>query len=122
MDINEFRQHPCYKYAKDIVNGKIVAGKYIIKQCESFLEMVDDENSRLHQKYFIDLKTVKKIDGIIRLTNFATGEFAGQPCYDHIAGFQWYILINIYCVKHRDRPTKRRFEKACVFIARKNAK
>lgn len=122
MDINQFRKHPCYKYATDIVEGNIVSGKYIKKQCESFLEMIDDEDSRLYKTYFLDLKTVKFIDAIVKQTNFATGEFAGQCCYDHIAGFQWYILVNIYCIKLRNNPTKRRFEKACVFIARKNAK
>lgn len=120
--IDDFRKHPCYIYASDVVNKKIVAGKYVIKQCESFLELVDNQESRLYKKYFIDIPTVKKIDSIVKLTNFATGEFAGQPCYDHIGGFQWFILMNIYGIKHRDNPKKRRFEKACVFIARKNAK
>ena len=58
----------------------------------------------------------------MKITNFATGEFAGTSCYNHVAGFQWYILINVYSVFHRDNPKKRRYEKACVFISRKNAK
>ena len=122
MEISDFRKHPCYIYAKDISDGKILSATYVKKQCESFLEMIDNEDSRLYKEYFIDLKTVKFIDTIVGQINFATGEFAGQPCYEHIAGFQWFILINIYAIKLRDNPKKRRFEKACVFIARKNAK
>lgn len=118
----ELREHKCYKYAQDVVNGNIISGEYIIKECKRFLDMIDNKDSRLYKKYFVDMKVVKFIDSIVKLTNFATGEYAGQPCYDHIAGFQWYILINIYCVKHRDNKKKRRFEKACVFISRKNAK
>ena len=121
-EYKSLRRHKSYLYAKDIVEGKIVAGKYVIKECQRFLDMIDDENSRYYQKYFVDMKTVNFIDVVVKLTNFATGEFAGKPCYDYIGGFQWYILINIYCVKLRNNPTKRRFEKACVFIARKNAK
>ena len=122
VDYTELRNHKAYKYAKDVVEGNIVAGKYVKKECKRFLDMIDDEESRLYQKYFVDMKTVNFIDVVVKLTNFATGEFAGKPCYDYIGGFQWYILVNIYCVKHRNNPKKRRFEKACVFIARKNAK
>lgn len=119
---DDLRQHPCYKYAKDIVDKKIVSGKYVQKECQRFLDMIDNKNSRLYKLYFVDMKVVNFIDLVVSLTNFATGEFAGQSCKPYIAGFQWYILINIYAVKLRKNPKKRRFEKACVFIARKNAK
>ena len=119
---DELRMTKAYIYAKDIVDRKILANKYVILECERFIAMIDDPESRLFKEYFIDIKTVRFIDSIVKLTNFATGEFAGQSCYNHIAGFQWYILINIYCVKLRSNPKKRRFEKACVFVARKNAK
>lgn len=122
MNIDDFRQHPAYRYAEDVANHKIAAGKYVIKECKRFLQMINNPESKYYKKYFIDLVTVEKINGIIALTNFATGEFAGQPCGDHIAGFQWYILINIFAIKHRANSKKRRYEKACVFIARKNAK
>lgn len=120
--MDNVRNHKAYKYALDVVNGEEIASKYVKKQCKSFLDMLDNPESRLYKKYFVDIKMFKKIDNIIKLTNFATGEFAGQPCYDHIEGFQWFILMNLYTIKHRDNPKKRRFEKACVFISRKNAK
>lgn len=116
------RKHPAYEYAKDIVDGKILSNVYIKKECQRFLNMIDNPESRLYQKYFVDIKSVNTITQIVRMTNFSTGEFAGQPCIEKIAGFQWYILINIYATKLRDKPLKRRFEKACVFISRKNAK
>ena len=119
---DELRKHKCYQYAKDVVEGNIVTGKYIKLECQRFLDMIDNPNSRLYQTYFVDMKVVKFIDVVASLTNFSTGEFAGKSCYDYIAGFQWYILINIYCVKLRNNPKKRRFEKACVFISRKNAR
>lgn len=119
---DELRKHKCYQYAKDVIEGNIVTGKYIKLECQRFLDMIDNPNSRLYQTYFVDMKVVKFIDVVASLTNFSTGEFAGKSCYDYIAGFQWYILINIYCVKLRSNPKKRRFEKACVFISRKNAK
>lgn len=122
MTIEEFRQHKAYLYAIDVTEGNVVAPKYIKKECKRFLEMVDNPNSKFYQKYFIDLDMVFKIDGIIRLMNFSTGEFAGQPCYEYIQPFQWYILMNIYAIKLRSNPKKRRYEKACIYISRKNAK
>jgi len=119
---DSLRKHPSYKYAKDVVDGNIIAGKYIKKECSRFLSMIDNENSRLYKNYFVDMRVVSFIDTVVSLTNFATGEFAGKCCKPYIAGFQWYILVNIYAVKLRKNQKKRRFEKACVFIARKNAK
>lgn len=116
------RKHKAYIYAKDVVEKRILTNKYIRKECQRFLDMVDNPDSRLYQRYYVDVKTVETISGIVKLTNFATGEFAGKPCYDYIAGFQWYILINIYAVKHRSNTKKRRYEKACCFVSRKNAK
>lgn len=120
MKISAFMK--AYKYAQDVASGQIVAGKYVIKQCKHFLEMIENKDSIYYKKYFVDMNVVKKIDSIVKLSNFATGEYAGKSCYEHIAGFQWFILINLYSVFHRDKPFKRRYEKACVFIARKNSK
>lgn len=122
MTIEEFRQHKGYLYAKDIVDGRIVTSKYLKKEALRFIDMIDNEESRLHKLYFIDLDMVYKIDGIIKLMNFSTGEYAGKECYSYIQPFQWYILFNIYAVKLRSNPNKRRFEKACIFVSRKNAK
>lgn len=121
-EYEELRKHPSYKYAKNVVGGEIVCNKFIFKQCQSFLNMVDNKEHRLYKKYYVDIHTVNVITGIVGMTNFSTGEFAGKPCVEHIADFQWYILINLYATKLRDNPKKRRFEKACVFISRKNAK
>ena len=114
--------YKAYRYAKDVVNGEILAGKYIIKACNHFLDMTENKESKYYEKYFINYDVVKKIDNIVKLNKFSTGEYAGQNCYKHICGFQWFILINLYCIFHRDNTNKRRYEKACVFIARKNAK
>lgn len=122
VDYNWFRKTKAYKYAKDVCDNKIVTNVYVKKQCKQILDMVDDENSRFYKKYFISKSIVKRIDVIVEMMNFATGEFAGQPCKEYIAGFQWLILYMCYGVFYREDPRKRRFEKACIFISRKNAK
>lgn len=117
-----FRKKKAYIYCKDIVEGRIRSNRYVKKQCEQILEMVDDTDSRLYKEYFLSKSIIYRIESIVQLTNFATGEFAGQPCFDYIAGFQWLILFVLYGTFRRDDPRKRRFEKACIFISRKNAR
>lgn len=117
-----FRKKKAYKYCKDIVQGKIKSNIYVKKQCMQILEMIDNPDSRFYKEYFLSKSVVQRIESIIKLMNFATGEFAGKPCFDYIAGFQWLILFVLYGTFRRDDPRKRRFEKACIFISRKNAK
>ena len=53
MNFNEVRSHKAYIYAKDVVERKIIAGKYVIKACERFIEDVEDNNNC---KFFLDTK------------------------------------------------------------------
>lgn len=117
-----FRKKKAYIYCCDIVSGKIKSNVYVKKQCFQILEMVDNPDSRFYKEYFLSKSVITRIESIIKLMNFATGEFAGKPCYDYIAGFQWLILFILYGTFRRDDPRKRRFEKACIFISRKNAR
>ena len=55
--------YKAYRYAKDVVNGEILAGKYIIKACNHFLDMTENKESKYYEKYFINYDVVKKIKG-----------------------------------------------------------
>ena len=48
--------YKAYSYAKDVVNGEILAGKYIIKACNHFLDMTENKESKYYEKYFINLQ------------------------------------------------------------------
>lgn len=110
--------HPSYQYAQSVVNGEVIAGKYIIKECESFLSELENPDS----KYVLDVETIKLIDGLTSLLNMADGLNIGESVKDSLAGFQWYFLINILAWKHKDDLEKRRYEKAVLLIARKSGK
>ena len=111
-------KHPSYKYAVDVVNNKYESGKYIHKECNRFLEELENEDS----PYFLDINMLKKIDGLTGLINMADGHRAGTPVRDSLADFQWYFLVNALCWKHKDNPEKRRYEKSVLLIARKSGK
>lgn len=112
------KNHPAYKYATDVVENKIIAGKYIKKTCKLFIDEYEDENS----DYFLDEKELKKITDLTKLINMASGLKAGQSTYDALAGFQWFFIVNALCWKHKDNPQKRRYEKSVLLIARKSGK
>lgn len=121
-DYEWFRNTKAYKYCKDVSEDKIRTNIYVKKQCNQILEMIDNPNSRFFKEYYLSETMIKRVIFIVRRMNFATGEFAGQPCLNYIAGFQWVILFMCYGVFRRDNPLKRRFEKAAMLISRKNAK
>lgn len=111
-------EHAAYQYAVQVTERQIVAGKYVIKATERFLDEYNNPDSR----YFIDEADLKKITGLTKLINMATGLKAGTPTHDAIAPFQWFFLVNALCWKHKDNPTKRRYEKSVLLIARKSGK
>ena len=119
MNFNEVRKHKAYIYAKDVVERKIIAGKYVIKACEKFIEDVEDNNNC---KFFLDTKDLVKITNLTKLINMATGLKVGTSAHDALAGFQWFFLVNALCWKHKDNPIKRRYEKSVLLIARKSGK
>ena len=112
------KQHPAYIYAKEVVEGKINAPRYVRLQCQEFLLIANDKLA----KYKIDTSLVEKIDRLLDLFIMAKGLQAGKTVKESLAGFQWLLIIAVLCTVHRDKPEKRRYE-ACVFeICRKNGK
>lgn len=117
--ISEYlKDHPGYKYAEDVVSGKIHTGKYVIKQCIKFLDDINNEEC----KFFVDESEVEKITGITKLINMASGPAMGKSAYESLGGFQWFFIINALCWKHKDNHEKRRYERSVLLIARKSGK
>ena len=112
------KKHPAYIYAKNVVEGKINAPRYVKLQCQDFLLVANDKLA----KYKIDTQLVEKIDRLLDLFIMAKGLSAGKTVKQSLAGFQWLLIIAVLCTVHRDNPEKRRYE-SCIFeICRKNGK
>ena len=119
MNIELLKTHKAYKYAQDVVNGTILAGKYIRKACENF---INDINNNEECKYFLDTNELIKITNLTKLINMASGLKVGLSAFKALAGFQWFFLINALCWKYKDNQEKRRYEKSVLLIARKSGK
>ena len=115
---NYIVEHPSYQYALSVVNDDIIAGKYIKKECQKFLEDIENDDS----PYYLDVDTMEMIDDLTSLMNMADGMNIGISVRDSLADFQWYFIINSLCWKHKSNPEKRRYEKSTLLIARKSGK
>ena len=69
--------HQSFQYAQNVVNGTIPAPKYVIKQCEKFLETCDGKS----EKYFLDEQKVNRIDDVLKLLVMPRGLKAGSSIY-----------------------------------------
>lgn len=114
----KIEEHRSYKYAKGVINREIPAPRYVIKQCEKFIEICDGKS----EKYFIDEEKLQKIDSILKLLIMPRGLKAGQSIYDCSCGYQWILYASALCIVYRENPQKRRYETVILEVGRKNFK
>lgn len=104
------------KYAKDIINGKILSCKLVKLACQRFLNDLD--NCKKLRIYF----DKKEAERVIKFYNFLPhikGEFAGKPLL--LEPWEQFIIANLFGWKREDTG-KRRFRNAFISIGRKNGK
>lgn len=111
-------KNKAYKYALDVVTGKIDAPRYVKKQADIFLDIAKGNDP----KYIISDSKYKLLCSILALMRMPEGEQAGKPLTETLAGFQWLLLVSVFCVVHRSDESKRRYQTAVLEIARKNGK
>ena len=110
--------HQSFQYAQNVVNGTIPAPKYVIKQCQKFLEICDGKS----EKYFLDEQKVNRIDDVLKLLVMPRGLKAGSSIYECSCGYQWLLYAAALCVVYRENPDRRRYETVILEVARKNFK
>ena len=111
-------KHPAEVYARAVVSGDIDAPKYVIKQCEDFLNTWDEKN----ETYCINQKLLGKIYKITKVLKMAKGPKTGKSIYSALAGYQWLLITATICTVRRDDKRKRRYERVLLEISRKNGK
>ncbi len=111
-------EHKSYKYAKNVVNRDITAPRYVIKQCEKFIEICDGKSG----KYFVDEEKLSKIDSILKILIMPRGLKSGESIYDCSCGYQWILYASALCIVYRGNSNKRRYETVILEVGRKNFK
>lgn len=121
METQEIYDHPAYRYAKDIQDGKIVVNEDIRLVTKRFIEEVD-QSLKGEGDWYFDITALEKVTNILKLIVMATGTKRGVSVNDSLVGFQWYFIVNIFCWRHKENRNLRRYTTATLLIARKNSK
>lgn len=106
------------KYAKEIVEGQIIAGQKVILACKRHLNDLNRQNTD-DFPYVWDYEKAEKVFKFFGFLKHVEGEFAGQII--KLADFQAFIIGSIFGWVHKD-TRKRRFRKSYVQVARKAGK
>lgn len=106
------------KFISDVIDGKQVAGKKIIKACERHLRDLELSKNKDYPYYFNEDWSNKYID-FIRLMRVPEGELKGQEF--PLLAFQEFIIAMIFGWRKKSN-NKRRFREAYIQMAKKNGK
>ncbi|HEM3466036.1 terminase large subunit [Streptococcus suis] len=105
-----------FYYAKDVVDGKLIAGKKVIKACLRHLNDLKKISDPKFQFSYFPGKAQNTIDFLEILPDVKTGKT--YP----LARFQKFIISSLYGWRKKADSSIRRFRKAMVSVARKNGK
>jgi phage terminase large subunit-like protein len=106
------------QYSLDVINGDILASKKHIRACQRFIDdlnKVDQDN----YPFEFDVDELENFYEWAKLFKHSKGVLAGQ--HIELTDFQLFIGANIFCWKYKG-TNRRRFKKAYIQMARKNAK
>lgn len=87
-----------YNYAKDVVNGEIVANTWVKLECERYINRLDG----LENDIYFDYEDCEILYSLLAIINYSTGFYANKPVIQHIVGFQAMILENIFCLFYKE--------------------
>lgn len=92
--------------------------KYVKAQAREIIDIAEGRDP----DSVMDEHMVTVVENITKITNQAEGEIAGQSMYQTLDGYQWLLIISVFCIVQREDPTRRRFNNVILEIGRKNYK
>ncbi len=107
--------HPAEQYAQDVIDGKIVACKWVRLACERYFHDLEHGHER---GLWLDREAAALSIRFFSLLKHSKGEWAGQ--YIRLEPWQQFIVWNAFGWKHDDGT--RRFRTIWEEVARKNGK
>lgn len=106
-------EQPYYKYAKDIVEGRITSGTYVRLACERYL------NDIKRKDLIFDAEEVDKAIRFVNIFKHFKGDANGKPFY--LEPWQTFIFANIIGFTYKNTG-ERRFKQSYIQMARKGGK
>jgi len=115
MSIKIDTKHPAERYARDVVDGRIVAGKWVKLACARHLRDLSEGPAR---GLYFDTAAAQRVIDFFRFLRHSKGRFAGQPFT--LSPWQQFILWVVFGWKKADGT--RRFRIVHIEVSRKNGK
>jgi len=106
-----------WDYVDDVVNDRIVCGRFIKLACERFLRDLDNEE---WEWTFSIVEAARYVNFIERVCLHTRGDLGGNPFV--LAPWQVFFVGQIFGWVAKDDDKRRRFTTAHLFVARKNGK
>ncbi|SDX45366.1 Phage terminase-like protein, large subunit, contains N-terminal HTH domain [Marininema mesophilum] len=107
------------QYANQVVAKEMVAGKWVQLACERHLRDLDRQDTEDDFPYLFDESRAERVFSFFRFCKHTKGKLAGSPI--DLDPFQKFILGSIFGWVHHESGL-RRYRKAYIQLARKNAK
>ena len=112
INVNELQSYKYCKWAVQEDNQKV--GIYVKKQCQIFIDIVEDNNN---EAYF-DMKMHEKVD---KLLSIIVHPDLSKPMNVSLEDYQWLIIDAVFSIKNREDDS-RYYQTVLLEIARKNFK
>ena len=109
--IKSYKKTISYKYANDVISGKILASKYIIRQAERYLDDLENDD------YYFDYDEHQRINNWFQKVLYVPELRRTSPLLPPHA----FVLHQLYCIKRVDTGY-RKHTKIYGQFARKQAK
>ena len=108
------------QYARDVVNGKIIACKYVIEACQRHLNDLEQEKNESF-KYKFNKDLAEKACKFIQLLPHTKGDWAFKRMLITLEPWQLFIICCAFGWVHK-KTNLRRFREVYTEIPRKNGK
>lgn len=102
-----------YKYAIDVIEGRILASRSIINACKRFFKFLERED------FYFDEKAVEKVIKFFSILKHYLGKHSGEPFI--LLDWQKFMVACIYGFKYKSNGL-RVCRNAFILMARKNGK
>lgn len=107
--------HPAEQYARDVLDGKILACLYVKQACQRYF---DDLETGIDRGLYFDRKAAQKAISFFKYLRHYKGKFAGQVF--ELEPWQQFVLWNVFGWKTAEGL--RRFRYGYIAVPRKNGK
>lgn len=107
------------KYARQVVSGNIITGKWVKKACERHLRDIKESKKYRSFEYKFDIEKAEASINFFPLLKHSKGELAGQPI--ELEPWEAFIIGSTFGWVNK-KTELRRFKTSFNMVARKNGK